>query len=194
MRADDDATGIQRDERDFAALLAAAQVGGEWALSILYRRHDPAIVRYLRARAGADGDDLASQTWLDAARNLTAFAGDEDQLRGWLFTIARRRLIDHQRRRARRREEPVDDLDLAELRASDDPAGEVHVVLAGDEAAHRIVELLPPAQAEIVLLRVVAGLTVAEVAHVTGRRPGTVRVMQHRALHRLAQRLSEDGM
>ena len=61
--------------------------------------------------------------------------------------------------------------------------------MAGDEAVRRIVSLLPRDQAEIVLLRVVAGLPVDEVAAITGRRPGTVRVLQHRALRRLAERL-----
>ena len=61
--------------------------------------------------------------------------------------------------------------------------------MAGDEAVRKIVALLPPDQAEIVLLRVVGGLPVEEVAAITGRRPGTVRVLQHRALRRLAERL-----
>ena len=176
----------------FADVLPAAQAGGEWALAVLYRRHDAAIRRYLRARAGDDGDDIASQTWFDAARNLSAFSGDEDAFRGWLFTIARRRLIDHGRRRSRRREVPAEDELLAGLEDGDDPAVATAEQLAGDEAARRIVELLPPAQAEVVLLRVVAGLDVAEVAEITGRRPGTVRVMQHRALKRLADELGDD--
>lgn len=174
---------------EFAAILAAAQAGGEWALAVLYRRHDPAIVRYLRAKAGDEGDDLASQTWIDAARNLPSFSGDEDAFRGWLFTIARRRLIDHGRRRSRRREVSADDDTLEWIRPHDDPAE----VIAGDEAARRIVELLPRDQAEIVLLRVVAGLDVEAVAEITGRRPGTVRVIQHRALKRLAAALDEES-
>jgi RNA polymerase sigma-70 factor (ECF subfamily) len=75
------------------------------------------------------------------------------------------------------------------MSADDDPAAEVIAAAAGDEAVRRIVKLLPKDQAEIVLLRVVAGLPVDEVAAITGRRPGTVRVLQHRALRRLAERL-----
>jgi RNA polymerase sigma-70 factor, ECF subfamily len=65
----------------------------------------------------------------------------------------------------------------------------VVAALSSDEAIRRITALLPPDQAEIVLLRVVAGLSVDDVAGITGRRPGTVRVLQHRALRRLAERL-----
>ena len=90
------------------------------------------------------------------------------------------------------RERPTDDEVLSAVRAADDPEEDTLAGVAGDEAARRIVELLPPQQAEIVLLRVVAGLDVAAVAEITGRRPGTVRVMQHRALKSLARALGDD--
>lgn len=193
LRAGRDRIVVRRaDSGDFDAVLPAAQAGGEWALSILYQRHDPAVQRYLRARAGDEAEDLASQTWIDVARNLSRFTGDEDAFRGWVFTIARRRLIDHGRRRSRRREDPVSDDVLAAIRSDHDPADAAVEALAGDAAARRIVELLPESQAEIVLLRVVAGLDVTAVAEITGKRPGAVRVAQHRALKRLAAALEPD--
>ena len=180
----------------FQGILTAAQDGGEWAVAVLYRWLHPAVVSYLRARVGDDAEDLASETWIAVARGLANFSGDESAFRSWVFTIAHRRLIDHRRASSRRlptralhavegdnREAPV------ELPAGDDPAGEVLEALAGDAAVRRIVELLPRDQAEIVLLRVVGGLPVDDVAAITGRRPGTVRVLQHRALRRLAERI-----
>jgi RNA polymerase sigma-70 factor (ECF subfamily) len=185
----------------FQGILTAAQDGGDWAVAILYRWLQPAVVSYLRARAGDDAEDLASETWLAVARALSTFSGDEAAFRSWVFTIAHRRLVDHHRASARRirtrsltpaegdghegREGPV------ELPGTDDPAAEVVAAVTGDAAVRRIVALLPPDQAEIVLLRVVAGLPVDEVAAITGRRPGTVRVLQHRALRRLADRLEQ---
>ena len=184
----------------FKGILTAAQDGGEWAVAILYRWLDPAVVGYLRARAGDDAEDLASETWIAVARGLSNFSGDEPAFRSWVFTIAHRRLIDHHRATARRprtrtlhategdqHEGPL------ELPAVDDPAAEVLDAVAGDEAVRRIVALLPRDQAEIVILRVVAGLSVDDVATITGRRPGTVRVLQHRALRRLAERLEQPG-
>jgi RNA polymerase sigma-70 factor (ECF subfamily) len=171
---------------EFASTLAAAQAGAQWAIAELYRAHQPRLLRYLRAQAGQAAEDIASETWLDAARNLTSFEGDEDALRGWLFTIARRRLTDHHRRARVRPSTPTDDtrtLDAPTPSAETDALGGG----LGDEAARRIVSVLPAEQAEIVLLRVVAGLDVAQVAEITGRRPGTVRVLQHRALRRLAR-------
>jgi RNA polymerase sigma-70 factor (ECF subfamily) len=183
----------------FPGILTAAQDGGEWAVAILYRWLHPAVVGYLRARVGDDAEDLASETWIAVARGLSSFSGDETAFRSWVFTIAHRRLIDHHRTIARRPRtrslHPVEgeatDGPL-EMSAADDPAGEVISAVAADEAVRRIVKLLPPDQAEIVLLRVVAGLPVDEVAAITGRRAGTVRVLQHRALRRLAERLEND--
>jgi RNA polymerase sigma-70 factor (ECF subfamily) len=185
----------------FQGILTAAQDGGEWAVATLYRWLHPALVSYLRGRAGDEGEDLASETWLAVARALPTFSGDEAAFRSWVFTIAHRRVIDHHRastRRPRTRSlSPAagDEQDgTGELPARDDPAGDVVTAMAGGEAVRRIVGLLPPEQAEIVLLRVVAGLPVEEVAAITGRRPGTVRVLQHRALRRLAERLRPQGV
>ena len=62
--------------------------------------------------------------------------------------------------------------------------------IAREEAIARI-RGLPPDQAEVLLLRVFAGLSAVEVARLLGKRPVTVRVLQHRALTRLAADLAE---
>jgi RNA polymerase sigma-70 factor (ECF subfamily) len=167
---------------DFATLLDAARAGGEWAMTRLYRSVDPSLRRYLQAQLGPEAEDVASETWLSVARNLQTFDGDEDAFRAWVFTIGKRRVVDHHRARSRRPTAPDPDL----VPSAEDEA------LSGDEAAARIVALLPQEQAQIVLLRVVAGFSVEEVAEIVGRRPGTVRVMQHRALKRLAEKLGDE--
>jgi RNA polymerase sigma-70 factor (ECF subfamily) len=73
-----------------------------------------------------------------------------------------------------------------------DPADAVMASLGGAEAARQIAAVLPPAHAEIVLLRVVGGFTAEEVAEITGKRPGAVRVIAHRALRKLAKEISPD--
>jgi RNA polymerase sigma-70 factor (ECF subfamily) len=194
------ATPITRNSLgdQFQGILTAAQDGGEWAVAIIYRWLHPAVVSYLRSRAGDAAEDLASETWLAVARGISGFSGDEPAFRSWVFTIAHRRLIDHHRNTARRPQtgtlsatDGESQSGAMDLPAADDPAGEVLDAVAGDEAVRRIVALLPKDQAEIVLLRIVAGLPVEDVAAITGRKPGTVRVLQHRALRRLAERLEE---
>lgn len=181
--------------RPFAELLADAQAGSDRAVAELYRRHNPRLVRYLRTRAGAEGEDLAADTWLSAARGLARFEGDEDGFAGWLFTIARRRLIDHRRAAGRRPASPMSDEvleDLGRAEPAESAEGALLRTTVADDEARRIVALLPPDQADILLLRVVAGFDVETVAAIVGRRPGTVRVIQHRALRRLARLLDAE--
>lgn len=172
----------------FSTTLASAQSGSAEALGTLYRDLQPTLLRYLTSQEPSEGEDLASQVWLEAGASLPAFDGDERAFRCWLFTIARRRLIDVRRARVRRATQPVP---LEQLSEFADP-GEPYERIEGGPALASLAAL-PPEQAEIVLLRVVAGLDSEEVAAVTGRRPGTVRVIQKRALERLAALLPEDG-
>lgn len=186
------------DAHDDGGLLAAAAAGEEWALTVLYRRHQPGLVQFLRGLAGGECEDLAAETWIDTARALSRFEGDDRAFRSLLFTIGRRRAVDHLRARGRRPADPADPQLLPESLADagselHDPATLFLEADASDTAVRRIGELLPPEQAEIVLLRVVGGLSVAETAEIVGRTPGAVSVIQTRALQRLARRLGEHG-
>lgn len=166
----------------FASVLAAAQCGAEWAWAALYRDLQPPLLRYLRAQEPVEAEDIAADAWVDAARGVTRFAGDDSAFRCWLFTIARRRVVDLRRARARRNTNPTGLTELLDQADTTDAFMAVE-----DREALAWLATLPPAQAEVVLLRVVGGLDASEVAAVTGRKPGTVRVMQKRALERLAR-------
>jgi len=175
----------------FGPVVAAARTGAEWALAALYREFHPGLLRYLRVQEPNDGEDLVSETWLDAAAGLDRFQGDEWAFRRWLFTIARRRLIDHRRRRARI---PSTHAGLDALGGRPGPEDTEGAVLAADdtETALARIAALPPDQGEVILLRVLAGLDVGEVAEIMGKTPGAVRVLQHRALQRLAEQLTRE--
>lgn len=177
---------------EFDSVLVAAQEGGEWAFAVLYRDLNPRVVRYLGAKVPGMGDDLAAETWLAAARNLGSFRGDEAAFRGWLFTIARRRVVQHWRDSARRPVSPGDPESFTDLRAADDTETEGMAGLSARETARAIAAALPSDQADVVLLRMLAGFDVDQVAEILGKRPGTVRVLQHRALRRLAEKFSPE--
>jgi RNA polymerase sigma-70 factor (ECF subfamily) len=174
-------------EDGFDAVLAAAREGQHWALATLYRETQPALLRYLRGHAPGEEEDLAADVWMAVARSITTFVGDRNGFRRLVFTIARRRGIDSARQRGRRRTDPASLAGLAEHPGPDNTEMRALDRMTGDAAITRIMALLPPEQAEVVLLRVVAGLGVAEVAELTGRRPAAVSVLQHRALRRLAR-------
>lgn len=175
---------------EFDAVLDAAKAGAEWAFSVLYRDLNPRLLRYLAAKAPSAAEDLAAETWLGAARRLHSFSGTETAFRAWLFTIAHRRLVQHWRDAGRRPSEPVAPGSLVHHAAADDPESEAVGRATAAAAARTVVRLLPPDQADVVLLRVLGGLDVAQVAELLGKRPGTVRVLQHKALRRLSVALS----
>jgi RNA polymerase sigma-70 factor (ECF subfamily) len=176
---------------EFAAVLEAATRGDEEAFGTLWRDLQPRLLRYFMVAAPAAAEDLASETWLAVVRGLDRFQGNEPAFRAWVFTIARHEVLDWRRRGARRVTElPV--TGLVEEAAPDDPAATA-VEGFSTRAALAVVAMLPPDQAEAVVLRVVAGLDVERVSAIMGKRPGTVRVLTHRGLRRLAERLGDDA-
>ena len=175
---------------EFDTVLAAAQARAEWAISALYREFHPLLLRYLMAQDRSAGEDLAAEVWVAATPRLADFQGDESGFRAWLFTIARRRLIEHRRRMGRRRTDPVAPDDLADWAGRHDPEATVVTAISAQEAIDRLVDELSPEQAEVVLLRVVGGLDAAEVGRIIDKSPGAVRVMQHRALRQLGAAFS----
>jgi RNA polymerase sigma-70 factor (ECF subfamily) len=187
----DDRRVNRLDEFAFQGALAAARLGEEWAVALLWRDLHPRILRYLGVAVGdSDAEDLASDVWLEVARGLGRFDGDEPAFRAWVFTIARRRVIDAGRRVQRRRTDPMPPQQID--RGADAP-DEFEARLALD-AALRHVARLPRDQAEVVALRVLAGLSAEQVAEIVGKHAGAVRVLQHRALRRLANELVAEGV
>jgi RNA polymerase sigma-70 factor (ECF subfamily) len=177
----------------FAELLAAAQDGDEEAFTQLWLDGNSALLRYLRVIAPDAAEDIAADTWMHVVRSLPRFRGDEAAWRAWLFTTARRRTVDHARRRSRRAEDLVRDVSAFEMPAADDTADTALEHLS-TRAAIALLADLPPLQAEVILLRVVAGLDTEAVAKLVGRSQGAVRIAAHRGLRRLAQELTEAGV
>ena len=128
------------------------------------------------------------------AGHLGSFVGGERAFRGWFFTIARHRLVQHWRDIGRRPVVVAGPESFAECAGQDDPEARVLALVSAQEAAAIIASALSPDQAEIVLLRILAGLDVDQVAEILNKRPGTIRVLQHRALRRLAKSFSIESL
>ncbi len=160
---------------------------------MLWRELNPPLLRYLQVAVGGAADDLASETWLQVVRGLKEFRGDETGFRSWLFTIARHKAHDWHRQQGRRPTSPLNDLAAAAIRGTDDTE-ESAIAAIGTQAALKLIASLPPDQAELLILRLVAGLEVADVAGIVRKSPGAVRVGTHRALHRLRQVLADEEL
>ena len=178
---------------DLSAAVRAARGGDEAAFRSLYRQVQPGLLRYLRGLVGDDAEDLASETWLQVARDLRSFRDEGSGFRGWALTIARHRALDHIRRNQRRPAAglPVDV--LTDLPDGQDTA-EQAIRFATTNATVAFIATLPRDQAEAVLLRVVVGLDVKETAKVMGKRPGAVRTAVWRGLRTLTERLADVGV
>jgi RNA polymerase sigma-70 factor (ECF subfamily) len=177
---------------DFPAVLARAQEGDEEAFATLWRDLNPALLRYLGVK-GEAAEDVASDTWSTVVKGLRRFKGDESAWRAWVFVSARRRGVDAGRRRARAVQL---ERGLASLPPEKQPVDPADVVAASQDtdAALRLVAQLSPLQAEVIVLRVLSGLSTEEVAQIVHRSPGAVRVAAHRGLRRLEEILVAQGV
>ena len=163
--------------------------GDERAFRTVYRAVQPPLLRYLSVLVGrSEAEDVASETWAQAFRDLDRFTGDADGFRGWVTTIGRNRALDHLRHHRRRPtdertvEEMVDLLDDADVEG--DTLGRV-----SSQAALALVSSLPPDQAEAIMLRTVLGFDAVTAGEILGKSPGAVRAASFRGLRQLAKKI-----
>ncbi|MEX0789958.1 MAG: sigma-70 family RNA polymerase sigma factor [Actinomycetota bacterium] len=173
----------------FESVLAGARTGAEWAWTDLYQNFAPAVLGYLRAQRVPEPEDLTAEVFFQLVKSLGQFEGNESDFRSWIFVIAHRKIIDDSRARKRRPAEPVPN----ETIESRSPAGNVE-----DEALEQLSELyfrrlmveLTADQKDVMLLRILGGLTVPEVAAAMGKRAGAVEALQRRAVAQLRKRIN----
>ena len=173
---DDVAAGVRRGDPD--------------ALSEVYRVLSGPLTAYLRSqvRDAQLAEDLATETFLKLVRGCRRLEGGPFQIRSWLYRVAQRNVIDHLRARSRRPDEELTDLPPEELTAEGDPA----VTVEGLDTLDRIrqaLQQLSPDQAEVLRLRLIAGLSAPEAAIVIGKTEGAVRALQHRGVATLARHI-----
>lgn len=178
------------NETAIGDVLPAAVLGEAWALRALYEHLAPQVFGYLRAHGASEPEDLTSEVFLAVFPRLATVTGGPAGLRTFVFSVAHARLVDDFRRRARRPDpieyEPQRDprtVASAETEALDSIATEeVHAMLAG----------LPKDQRDVIVLRVVADLTVGQVAEILGRTVGAIKQLQRRGLLTLKRQFGAD--
>ena len=176
----------------FGVTLANARSGDDAAFACIFRDVQPSLLRYLRLIT-AEPEDVAGETWVQVVTGLRRFRGEEQDFRAWLFTIARNRAADAGRSRHRRPAVPLDLTEAAQQVTTPDAADQA-LEAVSTQAAMDLIKSLPREQAEIIMLRVVAGLDTGDVARIVGKTPGAVRVSAHRGLRRLADQVTQAGV
>ena len=183
-------------EGAFDAVLAAAQANAGWAFSRLHESLAPAVTAYVRAQGVRDADDVVNEVFLAAFTRIGSFAGGETQFRSWVFTIAHHKVVDQRRAAARRPH--VEPLDVGFATDGRLPAGrsaeEDALTSAGLRQLRPVLDRLSPEQRDVLVLRVVADLSVEEVAQLVGKQPGAVRALQFRAVNTLRRLLAEEAV
>jgi RNA polymerase sigma factor (sigma-70 family) len=176
----------------FTSLLEAAREGNEAAWQELYEGLAPVVLGYLRANNAPDPEDVLSEVFLQAARDIARFEGEESGFRSWVFTIAHHRLIDARRHSARR---PVElSAEPPEPRERADDAAEVALRKIGSEEVQRVLAALSEGQRAVLLLRVIGDLSIEDVAKAVGKRPGAVKALQRRGLAAVKRELTRKGV
>ncbi|MBT8215296.1 MAG: sigma-70 family RNA polymerase sigma factor [Acidimicrobiia bacterium] len=171
-------------------VLLAAQGGDERAWAQIVRDLGPRVVGYARAKGVADPEDLMQEVFLAAAQRIGRFDGSLDDFRSWVFSIAHHKMVDEHRRRARGPHlVPVEA--AAHTAGADDGPAESLIAREDVRSSLRALEELSPVERDVVLLRVVAELDSEQVGSILDKRPGTIRVIQSRALDKLKQVVRE---
>ena len=177
----------------FDRVLAAAQEGSEWAWDILVRDLGPSLVRFFRTRGVPDPEAVMGDVFVDLARNISTFDGDEAGFRSWVFVIAYRRMSDEWRRRRRRPDETLRGLTTDSPQTVPSAEDEAMESLGGAQAA-QLLETLTDDQRDVITLRVVAGLTLNETATAIGKPVGAVKALQRRGIAALRREIARQGV
>jgi RNA polymerase sigma factor (sigma-70 family) len=172
---------------ELSRLVSAARQGSIKAFDDIYRSLAGQVASYLRWHRATDPDGLTNDVFAQVHRNLPRFEGDEQGFRSWVFTIAHHRMIDD-RRRANRQPQLQDELAVEEHTGLGDVEDDAFAVLAHDRVRD-LLRVLSPDQRDVVLLRIIADLSVEEVARMLDKREGAIKALQHRALATLRRHL-----
>lgn len=180
-------TAVDPATQNFESKLAAAQTGAAWACTTIWVEYAPAVAAFLKARGSNEPEDLTSEVFLAVFDQLPRFEGGESEFRSFVFSIAYRRLVDELRRRSRRGEHAewsAESDPRSSASAEDDALGRL-----GEASALSLLDGLPEDQRSVMILRIIADLTIEQIAVVLDKRPGAVKALQRRALEALRKKV-----
>ena len=178
---------------ELSALALAAQRGDAASREDLIRVIRPAVLRYVLARglSDHDADDVTQEACLAVLQAVDRWRDEGRPVWAVVFAIVRNKLADRGRQQVRQKEALYDDMSAHDLPRHDSPAE----LVERDESAAGVSELLdslPPTQRDVLLLRIIAGLSCAETAEALGLTAGSVRVIQYRGMTALRRRLGSE--
>jgi RNA polymerase sigma-70 factor (ECF subfamily) len=183
----------EADRTRLIALVELARGGDAEAFGLLYDHYQSSVYRFLyyRTRSQALAEDLTSETFFRALRNMTGFRWQGKDFGAWLMTIARNLATDHFKAGRTRLEMTTEDMGAHDASTE----GPESLVLAGltTELLLEALSQLPDEQRDCLVMRFLQGMSIAETAAVLGRSDGAVKQLQLRGVRNLAK-LMPEGM
>ena len=170
-----------------------AQEGSAHAFALLYDRYVDSIFAYVYHRVGhrQTAEDLVGDVFLRALRRISTFKWQGVDFGAWLMTIARNRVHDHFKSARFRLEATVEEVFDSPAKPSDDHPEEALLSSDLTQQVHDAIRQLKGEQAEVLYLRFIQHLNVAETAAVMGKTDGAIKALQYRALKSLAKLMPE---
>lgn len=181
------------DGEAFASLLTAARANAPWAFERLFTNYAPRLMAYVQTAGATEPDEITNDVFLAAFQAIGKFEGDEAGFRSWLFTIARRRVIDDHRRRSRR----VTTVATEHTAEMDAAGGDVETEALANITSQWVMDVLNQLSADqrdVLLLRTVADCSIDQIANILGKRPGAVKALQRRGLAAARKILAHEGV
>jgi RNA polymerase sigma-70 factor, ECF subfamily len=154
--------------------------GDQNAFSQLYDLYFDRIYKYMyfRMKNQPEAEDLTQEVFIKALKGIGSYKVGPTPFSSWLYRIAHNQVIDHVRKNEKRQLTSLDE--VADIRSDDDPVADTEYQMQIDELTEAIAKL-PAAQQEVISLRFIAGLPIAEVAKIAGKSEGTVKALQFNA-------------
>jgi RNA polymerase sigma-70 factor (ECF subfamily) len=176
----------EADRRAVEALVKKAQQGDNPSFGELYERYYDQIFRYVSFKCGnaSEAEDITGEVFLKMLESIQTFEWQGHPFTSWLYRIAHNLVVDHFRKKGRRRTVPIDNaMGRAGVTASDlEHRAEVSMSIAEVATA---MDNLTDLQREVIALRFASGLSVAETAAVVGKKDNAVKALQHAGLKKL---------
>ena len=173
------------------ALVELARKGDSEAFGMLYDHYQGSVYRFLfyRTRSGTLAEDLTSETFFRALRNMQNFRWQGKDFGAWLMTIARNLATDHFKAGRTRLEMTTEDMGLHDS-STEGPETAVLASLTNELLLKALTEL-PSEQKDCLIMRFLQGMSIAETAGVLGRSEGAVKQLQLRGVRNLAKLMPE---
>lgn len=173
------------------ATVRAAKQRCPQAWERIYLDLSPRLLEYLRRMTYSDAEDIVSEVFVNMVRSIDAFEGDADDLRAWAYAIARNARADAVRS-GKRNQQKVDAVcnHIPSTAATEDQ----RETIVSDDRVTRLLAKLTPRQREVMMLRIVADLTIDQVARIMNEQPPTIKALQRRAVAHLQKLLAANTM